>query len=98
MQKDQRLAVIDYGAGRAGPENIFAQMQSIFIQRKLGSIPDNVWPVFLRDFCGVMTHENFRRSWEDVSSVSKAAFSDDFVAFMNSIKNPGSPECKGGAK
>jgi hypothetical protein len=95
MQKDQRAAIMDYGSSRSGPEYIFAQMQSIFIQRSLGSIADDVWTLFLRDFCGVMRHENFRRSWEDLS---KDAFSQDFIAFMGHIKDPGSLECRGEKK
>jgi len=32
MQKDQRLAILEYASNRTGPEYIFAQMQSIYIQ------------------------------------------------------------------
>ena len=53
MQKDQRAAVIDYSSGRLGPEYIFAQMQSVYLQHELGSIPKDVWPSFLRDFCNL---------------------------------------------
>jgi hypothetical protein len=94
MQKDQRSAVMDYSSGHNGPEYIIAQMQSVFIQRNLNSVPDDVWPVFLRDFCSVLRHENFKRSWEDVYKTSPGAFSADFVAFMGKLEDPNSSECK----
>jgi hypothetical protein len=98
MQKDERAAVTDYSSGRAGPEYLFTQMQSIFIQRNLGSIPNDVWPIFLHDFCNVLTHENFKRAWEDLAKAGNAAFSDDFIAFMARIADPNSIECKQRAK
>jgi hypothetical protein len=81
---------MDYSFGHLGHEYIIAQMQSIFIQRSLRSVPDDVWPVFLRGFCSVMTHENFKRSWEDIHKASPGAFSDTFVEFMGRIEDPGS--------
>jgi hypothetical protein len=96
MQKDQRAAIVDFASGRSGPEYIFADMQSIFIQHNLGTIPPDVWPLFVRDFCGLMTREIFRRTWDDISATG--AFSKAFISFVDQVKDEESPECKGETK
>jgi hypothetical protein len=95
MQKDQRLAILDYASNRTGVEYIFAQMQSIYIQQQQGSIPEGVWAYFLKDFCSVMQRENFRRSWNETYKEKEAAFAKDFADFMVRLQNPDSAECKG---
>lgn len=90
IQKDERAIGLDFSSGRS-PETgpIFAEMQSIFLQRELGSIPDDIWNVFQRDFCKTMSKERLRRDWD---SLGKEAFSQDFVSYMNRIKMSSS-EC-----
>ena len=95
MQKDQRLAILEYASNRTGPEYIFAQMQSIYIQQQQGSIPADVWAYFLKDFCSVMQRESFKRSWSETYREKEAAFSKDFADFMIRLQSPDSEECKG---
>jgi hypothetical protein len=95
MQKDERAIAAQFLSGTTNDTApIFAEMQSVFMQRQLGSIPGDVWPVFTKDFCGIMSSERLRRDWKNIG---KNAFSSDFVSFMDEhIMNPASPDCTGG--
>jgi hypothetical protein len=95
MQKDERAIGSNYEAGVGNAGDMFAEMQSVYIQYKLGSIPGSVWPLFTEDFCKLMSNEHLRREWD---SMTKAAFSDDFVAYLARIQRPGSQDCGGGVK
>jgi hypothetical protein len=90
MQKDTRTTGIDFNNNRATSGEVFAVMQSVYIQYQLGSINGYAWPVFLRDFCSVMHQENMRREWQ---AASKSYFSKDFIAFMDGIVKQGSTDC-----
>jgi len=93
MQKDERTASAEFFGGKTTETApIFALMQAVFLQRKLGSVPDNVWDAFQKDFCKLFTSERFKRDW---SAISKDGFSGDFVDFMEGITKVGAPECKG---
>jgi hypothetical protein len=94
MQKDERTLAAEFFGGRSNDTApIFAEMQSIYIQRNLHSIPDDIWPVFTKDFCGIMSSERLKRDWKNID---KAAFSDEFSAFMEaSILASGAPGCAG---
>jgi hypothetical protein len=93
MQRDERQIGADYAVGRASPSDIFAEMQSVFIQNELGSIPRKVWSLFNQDFCKIMSNEHLEREWDDMT---KSPFSTSFVAYMSNIKGPGAAGCKGG--
>ena len=41
-----------------------------------------------------MRHENFKRSWDDVSHSNAAAFSQNFVNFINDLDAQKPEECK----
>jgi hypothetical protein len=94
LQKDERAIGSEFLSGRTqdtGP--IFAEMQSVFLQWQLGSIPPNLWSVFQQDFCKLMSKERLRRDWDNLG---KDAFSQDFISYMNGISKPSSPDCGGG--
>lgn len=96
MQKDERALSADYASGKpeVTPANIIGQIQSVFVQRRLESIPDDYWPMFVSDFCDVMSKEVFRRTWADLRDQKSGALSRDFVPFMNDIADPKSATCK----
>jgi hypothetical protein len=92
MQKDQRAVASDYFSGKSddtGP--IFAHMHSIYLQRKLGSVPDDVWSVFDLDFCRIMIRERLRRDWDNIT---KDILSPEFVSYVDRLRQ--SPRCPGG--
>jgi hypothetical protein len=94
LQKDERAIGSDFLSGRTqdtGP--IFAEMQSVFLQWQLGSIPPTLWSVFQQDFCKLMSKERLRRDWDNLG---KDAFSREFIAYLNVISKPNSPDCGGG--
>jgi hypothetical protein len=94
LQKDERAIGSDFLTGRTqetGP--IFAEMQSVYLQWQLGSIPDNLWRVFQQDFCKLMSKERLRRDWDNLG---KDAFSQDFVSYVSGISKPDAPVCGGG--
>jgi hypothetical protein len=90
IQKDERTVAGEYTAGRARPIDLFAQMQAVFLQRQLGSIPDQVWTILEQDFCSLMAHENLKRAWDDTT---KTIFSPGFVAYMAKLEDTKSPSC-----
>lgn len=91
LQKDERAAGADFFNGTAKNTNgIFAELQSVFIQRRLGSIPDDVWHVFELDFCNLMSSERLRRDWD---GIDKKAFSGDFISYIDRVSKPGAIEC-----
>jgi hypothetical protein len=92
MQRDERQVGADYAAGHASASDIFAEMQSVYIQNELGSIPPRVWLLFNQDFCKIMTNEHLRREWNDMT---RAPFSAQFIGYMAEIEVPSSPVCKG---
>jgi len=94
MQKDERTIAAEFFGGKTDDTGaIFAQMQAVFLQRHLGSIPDDVWSVFQQDFCGIMLSQRLRRDWE---TISKNVLSKEFVSYMEAIAKQGSPDCSGG--
>jgi len=95
MQKDERTIAADYFGGKTDDTSaIFGQMQAVFLQRCLGSIPDDVWPVFQKDFSGIMSEQRLQRDWE---TISKNISSKKFVSYVDdTIKKQGSPDCGGG--
>jgi len=88
MQKDEREVAAAYYGGKlldTGP--IFAQMQSVFLQKQIGSIPKEVWSVFQQDFCSIMSTERLKRDW---ASIDKDSFSPQFISYVNQLaaQNP----------
>jgi hypothetical protein len=92
MQKDTRTIGLSYAAGKATESELFAVMQSVFIQRQIGAISSSVWEIFQRDFCDVMRHENLRRDW---AASDKSYLSAAFIIYMDDISKPRSSSCQG---
>jgi len=95
MQKDERTIAADFFGGKTtDTAPIFGQMQAVFTQRCLGSIPDSVWPVFRKDFSDIMSMPRLQRDWAPVSSNIS---SKEFVRYVNAtIQNRGVLDCEGG--
>jgi hypothetical protein len=94
LHKDERAIGSEFLSGHTqdtGP--IFAEMQSVFLQWQLGSIPPTLWGIFQQDFCKLMSKERLRRDWDNLG---KDAFSQDFISYMLGISKPNSPDCRGG--
>jgi hypothetical protein len=93
MQKDERSVGDDFFNGKTTiTEPIFVEMQSVFLQRKLGSIPDNAWKLFEQDFCQLMARERLKRDWE---TLQKGIFSPDFVSYVTNLTSGNSGICGG---
>jgi hypothetical protein len=91
MLKDARATAIDFKNGRATSAEVFAVMQSIYIQYELGSINSDVWPTFVRDFCGALAEERLRRDWP---GVGQSVSTPEFSKFIDNIVKPNSQDCK----
>lgn len=95
MLKDTRTAGLDYAKGKIDEAQLFSVMQSVFIEQQIGSIGDNLWPIFNQDFCGVMQQPHMRTWWQTQTQTDKTRFTPRFVTYINDIAHPNSSNCKG---
>jgi hypothetical protein len=91
MMKDEIDVGLEFQAGRAPPDKVFAVMQAVFTQHTLGSVPDPAWELFRKDFCAIMKVEKLRREWQDFP---KPYFTPSFRTFMGRLVDPQFPECR----
>jgi hypothetical protein len=91
MMKDEIEVGLEFRAGSATTDKVFAVMQAVFIQYTLGSIPGSAWEIFRKDFCAIMKVEKLRRDWQDFP---KPYFTVGFRTFMAGLIDPKSSECR----
>jgi hypothetical protein len=85
MQKDARDIAADYAAGKnkdgraTSLDEVFASMQSIFLQRQLGSVPDRIWTILDSDMRNFFARSDICTAWK---REDRTFLSPDFKAYV----------------
>ena len=91
IQKDTRSLGLAYSKGTAQASEIFATMQSIYLQHEIKTIPDAAWDVFQKDFCSIMSTQDLQRAWD---AERKDYYSDAFIRYMSALYDKGALKCR----
>jgi hypothetical protein len=88
--KDLREADAGFRNNVVTPGEIFAVMQSVYLQNSLGVIPEDRWDIFEKDFCNIMQISRLEDEWR---RASKNLFYDDFVTYIHKLISQKDQKC-----
>lgn len=89
--KDTREIASRYHDGKASEGEIFAVMQTVFLEHEISTIPAPAWAVFESDFCMTLRDEHLRNVWEK----DNKTYWPKFRTYMDGMIIKAKDQCKG---